>query len=94
MLSSRKALEGRRRDLTGCFVSQGLWMYLCNTHSFNGVPIPQLLATKRLVEDDLVAAAINLISDWATTGSLITMVEMMVWMLFSSRILVRLSMLS
>jgi hypothetical protein len=67
-------------------------MYLCNTHSSDGVPMPQLLTTKRLVEDDFAAAVIILRSDCAATVSLTAMVEMTVWMLFSSRILVRLSM--
>jgi hypothetical protein len=56
------------------------------THSSSGEAAPQLLATKRLVEDDLAAAATKLASAFAAAGSIMTMVEITVWTLFCSRV--------
>lgn len=84
MVCSRKVLCGIRRDLIDDVISEKLKSAESSrshadiTHSSSGEAAPQLLATKRLVEDDLAAAATKLTSAFAAAVSIITMVEITV----------------
>ena len=64
-----------------------------DAYSSNGITPPQLLAMKRLVVDDLAAAATKSSSDWPVASSKMAMVEMMVCTFLDSRRLVTCSML-
>jgi hypothetical protein len=83
-------LNGSQVDLANNDVSHRLEVDLKSasiTYLSSGGGIPQLLATKRFVVDDVAAAATKFFSACAVDSSYMTMVEMTVWTPFCSSVL-------